>query len=332
MSAVPSLIDVMNSAAGALTAPLALIPLVPPLVRAPAAAPLTVASAPPQPAAPNSYRCHLNIRVGLERTTRRSVNELQVRDCWDFVLADGYNVLRAQVQTRLSGFNGYSWPTEANLLLAPSLNTTQPNLVILTEDNLTDQFTSAYRRASTRRTSAAEGFRIELWVYLVSAQGGGAASSSNGVRRATQANLAAATLRINESLRLPENRTLANSIGSISRRHWATTEARRPPPAADAPPPAPPTTNTFRQTLWLDQQAAIVRQRQTDNATLNQQELREIRIEMNGVLVPVRMSIVDLRAALGLPPMDLTNVVNFATAIPSNPLDDMEDVDHQDDD
>lgn len=250
------------------------------------AVPTAAAVAPaPTIAAPSQYTIHLNLRVGPEKSTRRANGALNVPATWTFVVADGLPVLRAQVQQRVQPFDGYSWPADNNLLLQPTLSASQNQLQILSTENYEDLMSRAYRKMSTRRAGLPSS-KLEMWVYLTSTNAN-ARQSAGGVRRATSANVSAAMERINSALALPDNAGLAQRIGPVATRHWALTEARRPVSSTTIPTPLPqaPATNTFRQALWIDDQAAQIAGQQRNDLAASQQDLKTIEVELFGNMV-----------------------------------------------
>lgn len=148
-------------------------------------------------------------------------------------------------------------------------------------------------------------FRLELFVYVQKADSGPT------VHRATETRMQAATARINQHL--VETGT-QERYGPASLGYWAQSQARLP----DDAPLNPPINTTMSQLQHID-----VMQRGIDEE--KQGEMREVEADY----VYIRMSVKDLRRALGLPSFPL--YAPYREGVSSQPpAENVEDVDHQD--
>ncbi|KAE9358535.1 hypothetical protein PF008_g2641 [Phytophthora fragariae] len=85
---------------------------------------------------------------------------------------------------------------------------------------------------------------------------------------------------------------------------------------------------TFRQLQWIDQQEEAMEQENTNQASHG--EYQTVRVIFEGVPIPLRMNVADLRLALGLPSYSLRPPYRAPSnnAIP-DPEVNMDDIDHR---
>ncbi|KAG9414727.1 hypothetical protein AC1031_008142 [Aphanomyces cochlioides] len=92
-----------------------------------------------------------------------------------------------------------------------------------------------------------------------------------------------------------------------------------------------PENHTVHQLRHIDNEMARLARDRANQQSLSDEECRNIRLEINGTVVPMRINIADLRTILGLPQYDLYSPYRAPVPI-NNPAVNVEDVDHNDDD
>ncbi|KAE9195331.1 hypothetical protein PF002_g23357 [Phytophthora fragariae] len=112
--------------------------------------------------------------------------------------------------------------------------------------------------------------------------------------------------------------------GPATQCYMSVQQARLPEEA----PIQTPDDATFRQLQWIDQQEEAMEQENTNQASHG--EYQTVRVIFEGVPIPLRMNVADLRLALGLPSYSLRPPYRAPSnnAIP-DPEVNMDDIDHR---
>ncbi|KAG0195355.1 hypothetical protein BGX28_001593 [Mortierella sp. GBA30] len=113
--------------------------------------------------------------------------------------------------------------------------------------------------------------------------------------------------------------------------HLARHIARRRSTAEDEP-VVIPRSHTFRQFRHLDNQAEALHRRRQEEIVVREEEYKRVRMKIGPNLMEVQICVEDFMDAMGLPDMDLNGLVNFTDEGINNPVEDIEDEDHMDDD
>ena len=118
-----------------------------------------------------------------------------------------------------------------------------------------------------------------------------------------------------------DNGDIREKIGHLGLKHWATRHARLP----DEPtfPLHPPNTKTFRQCVDIDIQRRHINGIHRTDAREAEQKKRTLHLEINGVEVPVKLRVAELRQILGLPNMNIMRLGDFNDEVPQGPQEDM---------
>ncbi|KAE9082155.1 hypothetical protein PF007_g22383 [Phytophthora fragariae] len=116
----------------------------------------------------------------------------------------------------------------------------------------------------------------------------------------------------------------AIAAGPATQCYMSVQQARLPEEA----PIQTPDDATFRQLQWIDQQEEAMEQENTNQASHG--EYQTVRVIFEGVPIPLRMNVADLRLALGLPSYSLRPPYRAPSnnAIP-DPEVNMDDIDHR---
>jgi len=115
------------------------------------------------------------------------------------------------------------------------------------------------------------------------------------------------------------------NTGPIVTAHLSRHLARLPPSETTGP-IVIPSTNTFRQMQQLDEQGAMVRERQAQAVQDRAATFRTVPIRIAGITIEVEISLHHMRKALELPQdMNLDGVANFREAEINNPAVDAND-------
>lgn len=139
-------------------------------------------------------------------------------------------------------------------------------------------------------------FQLEIFIYVQRI------TTSTGIRRATEARVAASAAAISELLEQDESN---RSYGPASQRYWAISHARQP----EGTPLEPPTSATFAQLQRIDAHQSDINaadesqeQQQIDP---NQRRFVRVGCRLNGGIIDLDLDLADLRRAVGLPSYDL---------------------------
>lgn len=294
--------------------------------------PLLPAPYPPQPAGedpapdpipdlplppPTVYQCRLNPRLGVPRTRLRQRRGLVLEEPIPFCPATtNLTTLRGTILDRLRRFAPrYTWPADHLLFLKRTRHQPAENYEEMVEEGIGESLRRCYK----------EDGAAQFYVYLIEAR---APRPAPTLRRATLGNIAVAQERIGAFLGEPANAAAAARApaGGIGRAQWALNLARNPDPNA---PVAMPAHAAFEQAVHID--AMVEQQRQIDQAGPRPEGYYTVGMRLNGAVIPVEVSVGDVRRMLGLPPYNLIGPV-FHQPPPQLPPDqDMPDVDHASD-
>ncbi|CAO3568074.1 unnamed protein product [Mortierella alpina] len=276
---------------------------------------------------PPTFTIVLNYRKGTPRTSCRQLKNLPPTAPWTFDRhRDTYRVLLARVEGYVHGLQGFTFPVDGRPYLQPTNNTYQKNYVELTEENYSHEMEATWRKEARRLNSiTGAGVTLHLYIYL-QAVAEAPAATSNTIRRVTAAR--AQAVRPIRDQAVEQN--IIPAIGPVTRDHFENYVASLVP----APPLeeiAIPDTNTYRQTMYLDEERQRYDERQQARTEEERAPTRTILIEINGVEVPIKVNLQSLLSALNLPRFNLNGMHTFQARPLRRPQGDIEDVDHMDD-
>ena len=261
------------------------------------------------PEVPATVRCCLIIKKGVPLTQVRSnIGEPQI---FNWTWAEGFNHLHISTQTRVINDN-IIWEPD-DIYLKPQANARQTAYIRMSEENAAPALQQLWRQCGDQGRAA---FQLNLFVYVRLQNANRRQNPQNNVQRATQARINAARAAI-----LAHNR--ANNLenaGPLELEHQAQVIARLPPNPENEQMQLPPQTQLGLQLRQLDQ---ISQRNIQEDAEHNTWRLLQVR--MNGVILPIEISVESLRLALNLPFME-ANQDELRNL--NQPQDNMEDIDH----
>ncbi|KAF9438525.1 hypothetical protein BGZ76_007199 [Entomortierella beljakovae] len=276
---------------------------------------------------PDNISIKLHLRKGQPLVRCRSTKDLPSPTTWEHNLdQDCYSIFCARIRTRLKGLAGLEWPQNSFPYIQPCHTTPQKNYQKVTEDNLEEALTKAWR-FEARRLNSADGIYVNIFVYLSNIRSRTQTIGGSTIQRATKT-------RIDAAHQLISHAVAQNTIppmGDITTAHFTRHLARLSKMPSQTEPLELPQTNTFRQTQHLDEQARTLDLRRQAGEASQQEEYSTIEVMIEGVILPIRVKIRSLREALNLPNFDLNGLSSFKDDIVLPPEEDMEDIDHADD-
>ncbi|KAE9050622.1 hypothetical protein PR003_g2738 [Phytophthora rubi] len=206
------------------------------------------------------------------------------------------------------------WRPDFDLYLKPSNNAPQRDLSAIQEGerDFKVQLETVWHTARLRKNGQAD-FRLKVFVFVPRPQ------RATTLRRATTARVKEQAPRIADFVR-----EHAIAAGPATQRYMSVQQARLPEEA----PIQTPDDATFRQLQLIDQQEEAMEQENTNQASHG--EYQTVRVIFEGVPIPLRMNVADLRLALGLPSYSLRPPYRAPSnnAIPY-PEVNMDDIDHR---
>ncbi|KAG9414728.1 hypothetical protein AC1031_008143 [Aphanomyces cochlioides] len=200
------------------------------------------------------------------------------------------------------------------VLLKPAINTKQCDYTVIDSSNFKSSIATSWTNHCKR--SNAGNFTLDIFVYLEKYD-----TYAQQIRRATTERVANMAQRI-----LGVDR--AQQPGPSELQYVSITYARQitEPDFVNLP-----ENHTVHQLRHIDNEMARLARDRANQQSLSDEECRNIRLEINGTVVPMRINIADLRTILGLPQYDLYSPYRAPVPI-NNPAVNVEDVDHNDDD
>jgi hypothetical protein len=225
----------------------------------------------------------------------------------EFKVCEGFDVLRSKLQVHINAIQDAYYSRDDGILFKPSNNASQKAFVLLNDANFITSLTQRWRLI---QESSINGFVFEFFHYVKPIQ----AANANQIHRATASRRTAAAIEI--AAHVQANPGII--LGPISRAHLEVTRARQDSSQLLTI----PSDNTFFQAQMLDTM-------QSDTAEAPTNNLREIKVHLGGMLVPLMVDVQSLRLALGLPQHELFRDGIFHPPTETNVTNpDMEDEDH----
>lgn len=227
------------------------------------------------------------------------------------------NVRRRATQDAAKDFE---WPLNRPLYLKPNRHASQANYLALDPGDYEAKLKRAWRAEARQQPDPSKTI-LKVFAYLTDSTNQPQKTSSFGVhgqiRQTSKGRIQASSKYIQDAIndgRLPP-------LGSMKTAHLAGQFAKRPPVSTNEPPVLPHPT-TFRPSQHLDNQRAA---RRPGNTAERENRTNEY------FSLTIKVSRKELREALGLPDLNLNEVVHFNARDRDVPENDIEDMDHLDD-
>lgn len=271
-------------------------------------------------ATPETIHTKLHFRKGQPLTRCRSTKDLPDPQSWTHNLEDdSFVFIRERIKQRAAGIKGFVWPEDEYPYIQPTHSSAQKNFHPLNEENFQDGLVKAWRAEARRLHGDSTQVFVHLYAYLVATDEG-----RSTIQRATRSRLQTAHKVISNAM----NQQNLPNLGTMTVNHLARRLARLPSMPSSDNVEVPPT-NTFRQIQHLDSQVQALDQMDQLEAAERGNECRTIIFVIDGHEVPLRFKVESMRHTLGLPRFDLTNIANFEGDSLDEPVEDMDDVDHE---
>lgn len=238
-----------------------------------------------------------------------------------WVAADeGYGVLRAKVKAAFDNLPNFEWKDDLQIFIKPSNHAPQKAYIELASTAFKAQLESVWKKARLRRTPREE-FAFEMFVYVPKPQ-----------KQPTTTLHRASADRVERMLPIVQEHMVAHAIqfGPATLRYAATTQARLP----DNRPVEVPNNRTFMQLQHVDRLEAQHRDEASRALVGDADEYAPITIKVNNFGVSFQVRVNDIRRALGLPSYPLCPPYREPAEthdfqVPTEDIEDMEDVDHE---